>query len=87
LEGGLPAELSDLLDGIDERATALTDAGRARLIQCRDAALAILFSSDPATAAHCSRVGERHLCIADKKLAAFRKGVTKLGFVLPELAP
>jgi len=87
LEGGLPAELSDLLDGIDERATALTDAGRARLIQCRDAALAILFSSDPATAAYCSRVGERHLCIADKKLAAFRKGVTKLGFVLPELAP
>jgi hypothetical protein len=87
LEGHLPAEVSDLLDSMDERATALSDAGPARLIQCRDAALAILLSSDPATAAHCSRVGERHLCIADKKLAAFRKGVTKLGFVLPELGP
>jgi len=87
LEGALPAEVSDLLDSIAERATALTDAGPARLIQCRDAALAILLSSDPATAAHCSRVGERHLCVADRKLAAFRKGVTKLGFVLPELGP
>jgi hypothetical protein len=87
LEGHLPAEVSDLLDSIAERATALTDAGPARLIQCRDASLAILLSSDPATAGHCSRVGERHLCVADKKLAAFRKGVTKLGFVLPELGP
>jgi hypothetical protein len=86
-EGDLPAELSDLLDRVDECATAVTDAGPARLIQCRDAALAALLSSDPATAAHCSRVGERQLCVPEKKLAAFRKGLVRLGFVLPEQAP
>ncbi len=87
LEGDLPAEVGELLDSVEERATALTDAGPARLIQCRDAALAGLLSSDPATAAHCGRAGERHLCVAEKRLAAFRKGLTKLGFVLPELKP
>jgi hypothetical protein len=86
-EGDLPAELSELLDGVEQRATAVTDAGAARLIQCRDAGLAILLSTDPATAAHCLRAGERQLCVPDKKLAAFRKGLGKLGFVLPELTP
>ncbi|NBC46794.1 MAG: hypothetical protein GVY22_02135 [Gammaproteobacteria bacterium] len=87
MEGEAPAELSDLLARIDERATALTDAGPARLIQCRDAALAAMLSTDPATAAHCSRAGERHLCVPETKLNAFRKGLAKLDFVLPELAP
>ncbi|MCF7978713.1 MAG: hypothetical protein K9L82_11985 [Chromatiaceae bacterium] len=87
VEGDLPAEASNLLARIEERATALTDAGPARLIQCRDAALAAMLSSDPATAAHCSRAGERQLCVPQKKLNAFRKGLAKLDFVLPELAP
>ena len=87
VEGDLPAEASNLLARIEERATALTDAGPARLIQCRDAALAAMLSTDPATAAHCSRAGERQLCVPQKKLNAFRKGLAKLDFVLPELAP
>lgn len=87
VEGDLPAEVSNLLARIEERATALTDAGPARLTQCRDAALAAMLSTDPATAAHCSRAGERHLCVPQKKLNAFRKGLAKLDFVLPELVP
>jgi len=87
LEADPPAELRELLERIDERATALVDAGPARLIQCRDAALAAMLSSDPATAAHCTRAGDRQICIADKKLAAFRKGLAKLGLVLPEFQP
>lgn len=87
MEGELPAEASNLLAHVEERATALTDAGPARLIQCRDPALAAMLSTDPATAAHCSRAGERHLCVPQKKLNAFRKGLAKLDFVLPELAP
>jgi hypothetical protein len=62
---------------VEQRATALTDAGPARLIQCRDVALANLLSTDPATAAHCTRAGERQLCVPEKKLAAFRKGLGK----------
>ena len=86
IEGELPAELSDLLDGIEQRATALTDAGPARLIQCRNAALAAMLSTDPATAPHCIRAGDRHLCVLEKKLAAFRKGSARIGFVLPDLS-
>ena len=85
LDGTAPPELGELLDGIDQRATAVTDLGPARLIQCRDAALAGLLAEDPATSAHCSRAGERLLCVPEKKLAAFRKGLARLGFVLPEL--
>ena len=87
VEDNLPPEASNLLARVEERATALTDAGPARLIQCRDAALAAMLSTDPATAAHCSRAGERLLCVPQKKLNAFRKGLAKLDFVLPELAP
>jgi hypothetical protein len=84
LDGTAPPELGELLDGIDQRATALADLGPARLIQCRDPALAGLLAGDPATAAHCSRAGERLLCVPEKKLAAFRKGLARLGFVLPD---
>jgi hypothetical protein len=85
-DGEAPPELRELLDGVEQRATALADAGPARLIQCRDIAVANLLSTDPATGAHCTRAGERQLCVPTKKLAAFRKGLAKLGFVLPELA-
>jgi hypothetical protein len=87
LEGEPPPELSDWLAGLEERATALIDAGGARLIQCRNAALANLLSSDPATAAHCHRAGERLICVPEKKLATFRKGLAKLNLVLPEFQP
>lgn len=81
------AELDDWLGSLAERASALSDLGPARLIQCRDTALAAMLSKDPATAAHCSRAGDRLLCVPEKKLAAFRKGLAGLGFVLPELKP
>jgi hypothetical protein len=75
-----------LLDSVAERATALSDAGPARLIQCRDAALAALLASDPATAGVCTRAGERLVCVPEQRLAAFRKGLARLGLVLPETA-
>ena len=82
----LPEQARQLLDTLAERATALADAGPARLIRCRDAAIAILLASDPATAPHCVRSGDRLICVPGPKLAAFRKGLAKLGFVLPESA-
>ena len=66
-----------------ERATALSDAGAAHLIKCKDKAIAVMLASDPATAAHCIRAGDRLICVAEPKLAAFRKGLARLGFVLP----
>jgi hypothetical protein len=80
----LPAEVRDLLDSVGERATALADLGPARLIRCKDAALAAMLAADPVTAPHCSRAGERLICVPEQKLAAFRKGLAKLGLVLSE---
>jgi hypothetical protein len=80
----LPAEVVQLLRDVEERATALADAGPARLIKCRDPAIAVMLTSDPVTAPHCTRAGERLVCVPEPKLAAFRKGLAKLGFVLPE---
>jgi hypothetical protein len=85
LGGDLPEPLRGLLDSLAERATALTDAGPARLIQCRDPALAAHLAADPATAPHCRHAGASLLCVPESKLKAFRKGVTRLGLVLPEM--
>ena len=85
-DAALPPAVRHLLDSVGERAGALTDAGPARLIRCRDPAIAAMLSSDPATAPHCTRAGERLVCVPEPKLAAFRKGLAKLGFVLPETA-
>jgi hypothetical protein len=81
---GLPAEVGQLLRSVEERATALVDAGPARLIKCRDPAITVMLTSDPVTAPHCTRAGERLVCVPEPKLAAFRRGLAKLGFVLPE---
>jgi hypothetical protein len=80
----LPAEVVQLLGSVEERVTALADAGPARLVKCRDPAIAVMLTSDPVTAPHCTRAGERLVCVPEPKLAAFRKGLAKLGFVLPE---
>jgi hypothetical protein len=80
----LPAQVREMLDSVGERATALADIGPARLIRCKDAAIAALLATDPVTAPHCARAGDRLLCVSNQKLAAFRKGLAKLGFVLPE---
>jgi hypothetical protein len=80
----LPGDIEQLLDTVGERATALADAGPARLIRCKDPAIAAMLASDPATGGHCMRSGDRLLCVPEPKLAAFRKGLAKLGFVLPE---
>ena len=80
----LPSEVVQLLRDVEERATALADAGPARLVKCRDPAIAVMLTSDPVTAPHCTRAGERLVCVPEPKLAAFRKGLAKLGFVLPE---
>ena len=84
LGGDLPEPLRRLLDSLAERATALTDAGPARLIKCRDPAMAAMLATDPVTAPHCVRAGERLVCVPEPKLAAFRKGLARLGLVLPE---
>jgi len=83
-DGDLPAQVRQLLDTVVERSTALADVGPARLIKCKDAAIAAMLTSDPVTAPHCARAGERLICVPESKLAAFRKGLAALGFVLPE---
>ena len=76
--------LAVVLESVGERATALADVGPARLIRCKDAAVAAMLAADPVTAPHCSRAGERLICVPEQKLSAFRKGIARLGLVLSE---
>ncbi|NEX21907.1 hypothetical protein G3480_16595 [Thiorhodococcus mannitoliphagus] len=85
LGGELPVALTRFLALVEERATALRDEGAARLFTCRDAAFAAMLSTDPATAPHCLRAGERLIVVPQAKLNAFQKALTKLGYVLPEI--
>ena len=66
-------------------AKARTPAFAALYVLCSGVpAIAAMLATDPATAPHCARAGERLICVAEPKLAAFRKGLARLGLVLPE---
>jgi hypothetical protein len=85
-DGALPAGAARSAGGVEQRATALTDAGPARLIQCRDVALANLLAPTPPPPPTAPAPASASSACRTKKLAAFRKGLGKLGFVLPEVA-
>ncbi|NEV61920.1 hypothetical protein [Thiorhodococcus minor] len=85
LDGELPAPLTRFLAEAEERATALRDEGSARLFACRDAAFAAMLSTDPVTAPHCLRAGERLIVVPQAKLNAFHKALAKLGYAMPEI--
>lgn len=85
LDGELPETLTRFLAEAEERATALRDEGAARLLVCRDAAFAAMLSTDPVTAPHCLRAGERLIVVPQAKLNAFQKALAKLGYAMHEI--
>lgn len=60
-----------------------TRSGAARLVDCGEPELAARLASDPATRRACMRAGERCVAVPAGKEAAFRRGVRRLGYVLP----
>ena len=79
-EAPLPSSLVRLLDDIEERLGRLQDGGAARLIACRDAALAVLVANHARTRRLCLLAGERHVVVPVASERAFRRAVRELGY-------
>lgn len=80
----LPDAAAELLTEAQDRLTAFADQGAARLIRCRNGALAALLSQDASTHKTCYRLSEDVVVVPAKSEAAFLRGLRKLGYVLPE---
>ena len=78
----LPGPVSQFLEDIERRASLLRDAGKARLIECADAATAVLLANESTLKRHCLLSGERTLAIPNASEAAFVRGLQKLGYAV-----
>lgn len=80
----IPEEVDRFLRELAARAGALRDLGPARLIACADPELSAFIASHPTTRKLCRPAGKDALVVAASDLAAFRRALRKLGFVLPQ---
>ena len=78
--GTIPDTVIRFLDDTEQRAAKLQDRGLARLIECSDAALAVLIAGDSRTRKHCMPAGERHLVVPSSSEGAFKRALLKLGY-------
>ena len=79
----LPETVEGFLRNTEQRARALKQQGNALLIECADADLAALLATDPRTAKHCLRAGERNLVVPAESEHAFRNAIHALGYGMP----
>jgi Helicase conserved C-terminal domain len=82
-EHELPGSLETLISDITRRAGQLADLGHARVIECADSALAALITHNRALRTLCHPIGDRHIVVPLDQELKFRKGLLKLGYVLP----
>jgi hypothetical protein len=79
----LPHTVEVFLRDQRERAGRLRDLGMARLIECADATLAQMLAGDPQLRGKCHLAGERWLVFRMEDEAAVRRGLRRLGHILP----
>jgi len=79
----LPATVTQMLSDVEDRAGALRPLGLARLIDCRDEALALQLASERKLKGLVLRAGPTLLAVPAEKEAALRKKLRALGYVLP----
>ena len=65
-------------------ALAVRAVGPALLFECADPHVATLISHDTTLRSLCLLAGNRHLVVQEASLAAFRRGLRRLGYTLPE---
>ncbi len=82
-EEELPQTVQVFLDDLKQRAGQMRDLGPARLIECRDAAVARLLAADPQLRDNCRLADERWLVFRTADEAAVRRALRRLGYVLP----
>ncbi|MDR3709523.1 MAG: hypothetical protein P4L33_14585 [Capsulimonadaceae bacterium] len=79
----LPDTVLHFLSDLESRSHLLADVGIARLIECKDKAIAAMIAGDTRTGRLCKLAGERHLVVQDDQMAAFRRALRSAGYVLP----
>ena len=79
----LPQTVQVFLDDLRQRAGMLRDLGPARLIECRDEALARILAVDPQLRGKCHLVSDRQLVFRAADEAAVRRAFRRLGYILP----
>jgi hypothetical protein len=82
-EHELSSTLSTLIADVHRRAGQLSDLGHARLIECADPATAALIARDSRLRPLCHLIGNKHLAVPLDQELKFRKGLLKLGYVVP----
>ena len=79
----LPATVQQFFQDARDRGESLQNKGTARLIECRDSALAALIANDSRTKKYCLLAGERSLVVPIESETKFRNALQKLGYSLP----
>ena len=79
----LPATVQQFFQDAKDRGESLQDKGTARLIECRDSALAALIANDSRTKKYCLLAGQRSLVVPLESETKFRNALRKLGYSLP----
>ncbi len=79
----LPATVVSFFEDAASNARKLRDLGPARVIECEDAALAVLIAGDRRLGKLAWRCGERHLIVPAGSETQFRKRLHELGYTLP----
>lgn len=79
----LPHTVEVFLRDQRDRAGRLRDLGTARLMECTDAAFAQMLANDPQLRGKCHIAGERWLVFQIEDEATVRRGLRRLGHVLP----
>ena len=79
----LPATVASFFADAAGNARRLRDLGPARVVECEDAALAVLLASDRRLRKLAWPCGERHLVVPAAAEPQFRKRLHELGYTLP----
>ena len=80
--GTIPDTVIRFLDDVAERSTKICDLGLAQLLECADPALAALIANDSRTRKHCMLAGERHLVVPGSSIAAFKRALRDVGYLV-----
>ncbi|MEE4376624.1 MAG: helicase-associated domain-containing protein [Candidatus Competibacteraceae bacterium] len=78
----LPETVERFLSDMEKRSQSVQELGGARLLECADAALAMLIANDSRTKPFCLPAGERHLVVPAESETRFRNALRKLGYSL-----
>lgn len=79
---GVPPAVRTLLDDVEARAGQVRDRGLHRVVECADAHVATLLTTDRTLRGLCTRVGERHLLIDPAGETKARTALRRLGYPL-----